>query len=262
MLSLLLKIFDVDGGFESAAIAKLSQRTGCRGLEYGGKATILDAMLILKKIWDGDNKYAKDDSISRCWRKAEILPPSWNAAINNEVGSMSLPTKDKQITKEECIELCQLFRSIQVKVASDKSGNISSFSALDNSFAFDTQMNFEDRRDMANGWAVVEDNPIVINAEIDQELDELGLVGDDDDDDEDDVDDDEIDVTVGDDCNRITIGDVDEHLRQVKLYIAQSGAPKRICDSLLLIGNQLRAHQATKRMNSPTLHRYFQKPSK
>ena len=116
MLDSLLAIFDVDGGYASAATTRGLQKAGCRGLAYGGKATVLDAIDILHGIWDGDNKYARKESIGRCWRKAEILPLSWNVEINNNVGSNSLSTNDKQVTIEQCAELCSLFEAIRVKV--------------------------------------------------------------------------------------------------------------------------------------------------
>ena len=69
-----------------------------KGLDYGGKATLLDAMKILQPLWDGDNKYAYSDSSARCWQKADILPASWNADINNNVGSKSLSNNNKRIS--------------------------------------------------------------------------------------------------------------------------------------------------------------------
>jgi len=88
MLKILLNIFDQDGGYEAAAEQRLRQRRGCRGIYFGGKATIADAMKILNEIWivaphGNDVKYTKQDSIQHCWLKADILPfndrPSaWN----------------------------------------------------------------------------------------------------------------------------------------------------------------------------------------
>ena len=63
MLDSLLAIFDVDGGYASAATARALQKDGCKGLAYGGKATVLDAIEILNSIWNGDNKYARKESI-------------------------------------------------------------------------------------------------------------------------------------------------------------------------------------------------------
>jgi hypothetical protein len=92
MLRTLLQIFD-EGAFEMAAQQQERQLWGCQGLAYGGKATVLDAMEILNKIWDNDGKYATTDGIMRCWRIADILPISWEADINNQVGSLQIGTR-------------------------------------------------------------------------------------------------------------------------------------------------------------------------
>ena len=92
------------------------QKSGCRGIAYGGKPHILDTMQILSDIWDKDEKYAGRDGIMGCWRKADILPASWNTIINNEVGSASLPARIKQLSEEDCNEFSQLFKRMYVKV--------------------------------------------------------------------------------------------------------------------------------------------------
>eukprot|EP00957_Ditylum_brightwellii_P057174 4332124-Ditylum_brightwellii.AAC.1 len=68
-------------------------------------------------MWSKDSKYAKVDGIKRCWRKADILPASWNADINNDVGSASLPKGDKKISDKDCDILCSLMKSIQLKAS-------------------------------------------------------------------------------------------------------------------------------------------------
>ncbi|KAL7478876.1 hypothetical protein ACHAW6_004657 [Cyclotella cf. meneghiniana] len=68
---------------------------GCHGLDYGGKATRLDAEIILSSIWDNDAKYAKEDVIVYCWQKADIFPTSWNSCVNNSIGSNLVSVKIK-----------------------------------------------------------------------------------------------------------------------------------------------------------------------
>ena len=63
-------------------------------LNYDGEAHLLDAMQILLVIWKGDNKYARDGSIVRCSRRADILSVSWNADINNDVGFFDSKAKE------------------------------------------------------------------------------------------------------------------------------------------------------------------------
>ena len=71
-----------------------------------------------------------------------------------------------KITKEQCNELCTLMGSIQLKAATDNSGELSRFDALNGSFAYDGEISREDRETMAEQWATVEDDPFVIDAEI------------------------------------------------------------------------------------------------
>jgi DDE superfamily endonuclease len=108
MLQKLLDIFDAEGGFEGAANIRRTVRKGQRGLDYGGKATIVDAMYILDAIWKEDQRYARQDGTRRCWRKAGILPIHMNTTIDSELGSASMSLFNKTLPKEECDQLCEL----------------------------------------------------------------------------------------------------------------------------------------------------------
>ena len=83
MLDILLSSVDAPGGYESATISCALQPSAMKGLDYGGQATVLNAMKILQQSWEWDHKYAYSHSIACCWRKADILPASWNTDINN-----------------------------------------------------------------------------------------------------------------------------------------------------------------------------------
>ena len=88
MLGNLLTIFDEQGGYENAARRRKTTPKGCRDLDVGGKATILDAMFILDEIWNQDGKYAIEDVIHCCWRKACIVPTNMATItiINQDLG--------------------------------------------------------------------------------------------------------------------------------------------------------------------------------
>lgn len=169
MLESLLDIFDADEGFERAKALRDQQQPGCRGLQYGGKATLLDAMEILKDIWDADAKYARSEGIMRCWRKANILPIHWETEIESAVGRASVPQKDKELPAEEMEEVCALFARAHAsaRFAPVKDGD----NALVGSFAEDpVDFTKKDWREMANVWATVEDDPVILDAEVDAEL--------------------------------------------------------------------------------------------
>ena len=83
---------------------------------------------------------------------------------------------------------------------------------------------------------------------------------------DDDIDDDNNDdgggVIVSDVCNKITRGQAEQYIQGLKQYIEQSGAPTQILDSRLVIATQLRAHNASKPRNNPTLYQFFKKTNK
>jgi hypothetical protein len=118
MLETLLAIFDVEGGYEKAAEARRRQKRGYNGLQYRGKAHVLDAMNLLDNIWIQDGKYASEDSIPCCWRKADILPPSWMADIVNEVGRASLSAKRKKISRCYDALANQLVQALKISIFS------------------------------------------------------------------------------------------------------------------------------------------------
>jgi hypothetical protein len=73
-------------------------------------------MNLLDNIWSQDGKYASEDSIHCCWRKADILfPPSWMADINNEIGRASPSAKHKKISDQDCDLVCNLMRNLTTK---------------------------------------------------------------------------------------------------------------------------------------------------
>ena len=61
MLNQLLDLFYEEGGFELAGERRKLQRAGCKGLSFGGKATVLYSIKILPGIFSNDRKYATDD---------------------------------------------------------------------------------------------------------------------------------------------------------------------------------------------------------
>ena len=77
---------------------------------------MLDTMYICHAIWSRDREYVREYGIQRCWRKDNILLASWNADIENEAGSASVPERDKKITDEDCMKIFTLLKNIHVQV--------------------------------------------------------------------------------------------------------------------------------------------------
>jgi hypothetical protein len=115
LLRAYLDLFDVEGGFEDAKRRRDLRPRGCKGLDVGGKATVLAAIKILDSIWSSDSKYAREDGVQLCWRKSGILPVLWESGINNSVGQASLKKGETQISSELCSELCELMSALVLK---------------------------------------------------------------------------------------------------------------------------------------------------
>ena len=259
MLKILLSIFDVEGGYASAAVARRGVKDGCKGLDLGGKATVLDAMNILISIWNGDNKYATAQSIGRCWRKADILPGPWNADLNNRLGSDTMLTSKKHITKEDCGDLCRLFEAIRVKVALVPDGD-KHLRVFDNSFAKEGEMSPEDCTTMAFEWANVENNQVVLDIEVDEELLAMDSIIDinDDSDDDNDADDGVADTEMQSE-EHVTFSQAQECLRVLQVYIDRVGIGDDCNKHRFILATRFRAHHIAKPMTTPTLHHYFKK---
>jgi hypothetical protein len=67
MLENLLAICDDEALYDEPLLAGARARRGCKGLAYCNKAHVLDEMEILQPVWISDTKYAKTESIQRCW---------------------------------------------------------------------------------------------------------------------------------------------------------------------------------------------------
>jgi len=169
MLKKLLAICDNDILYEEAVKAGKNARNGCRGLEYCGKAHVLDAMEICVEIWNNDGKYAKEESIKRCWRKAGLLTATEEADLENEIGRATIPTKDKVISQDDCLELCNMFTQLQFKV----SGMENLPSALEDSLVSEASCTESEMMSIMNNWINIEDNPNIIEDDVMDEIEEL-----------------------------------------------------------------------------------------
>ena len=173
MLEKLLSIFDAEGGYEKAAKERLKLTKGQRGIEFGGKAHVLDAMIICNEIWGRDGRWATEDGIRRCWRKAGILPQELNQATDAEIGRglTKVSTAKKTLSKEDTDEICALMRKLIVKAPTV---NISKDAvALKDSFAEEGTLDDSMLEEMANRWVDIEDDPEIIEEEVNEAIDEL-----------------------------------------------------------------------------------------
>ena len=146
-------------------------RRGMRGLEFGGKAHILDAMNICNSIWNRDGKWATEDGIRRCWRKANILPLEQAQEIDADIGRSRVAAGRKCLAKEDCDELCGLMRDMIVK---SRGANIQADAvALKGSFAEEQQFDRSELEEMADEWIGIEEDSDIIEEEVTEEFQKL-----------------------------------------------------------------------------------------
>ena len=162
LLRNLLILFDTEGGYQNAADQRAQDPCGRKGLMYGGKATVLYAMIIFNDLYSEDKKYAEENVILRCWRKAGILPVSWNADIENAAGSASLAAKDNTVSTEDCDLMCSLMNSLTTKDATVYV-NTEAY-VLQDSFVEDSINDLLDFRAMVEAWIEIEDDEHIIEA--------------------------------------------------------------------------------------------------
>jgi hypothetical protein len=95
LLSTLLALYDQEGSYEHAKAAQKRHPEGCSGINYGRKATVLDAMYLLLKVWEDESNYVTSaECVKQCWHKANILPTLVD--INNAIFLLGLCPQERQ----------------------------------------------------------------------------------------------------------------------------------------------------------------------
>jgi hypothetical protein len=267
MLEMFLAIFDVEGGYEDAAAARRHQKRGCKGIQYGGKAHVLDAMNILNNIWGKDGKYASEDSVRRCWRKADILPPTWMADINNEVGSGSLSMKDKKISDEDCDLLCSLMKNLRTKVTDNAIDMSKEGYAMQGSFVEEISTNDRELQELATQWIDIENDEFIQEAEIDEAIQELEMNDvtenenvelSDNDPMENEVDDNmDVDGNQNSLTNISSFLEASWHIEKLRRFGESIGASSQDLDLLSKLERSFRQIQLSKARSQPTITRFF-----
>jgi hypothetical protein len=262
MLQKLLDIFDEEGGFEGAATLRRTVRQGQRGLTYGGKATIGDAMNILNSMWKEDGRYAKEEGIRRCWRKAGILPIAMNTTIDSELGSASISQATKTLAKEDCDLLCGLLMQLKVKATTAMLDCDSTAIAFQGSFVDETeQYTPADYNNMIESWVDIESEVCVLDAICDDEIEilESESKAPADDDAQDDIEPDVQPIEI-DSADMVTFAEALETVRKLKLSSPSLlGAHQEAQVHLDRYLRAILSANAKKTRQTSTLHQYFGK---
>ena len=95
--------------------------------------------------------------------------------INQEEGSAGR-NSTKVMSDEDCKELCGIMSKLQVKTRASGLNTNTDGHGLQNSFAGDeNKLTEEEMTIMAENWVDIEDQPLVMNAYIDGEMEKLGI---------------------------------------------------------------------------------------
>jgi hypothetical protein len=83
------------------------------GLEVGKPASLRDASLILKKAWE----QLSEESIKRCWLKADVLPPLLDAELS-EITQSKITSQEQ--TEDQILDLCSRMSTVAIKPSNNK----------------------------------------------------------------------------------------------------------------------------------------------
>ena len=167
MLKFLLVVCDDVALYEE--YQNLEVPKGCRGLEHGSAPHILDALRLLKMLWEGDlqGRYSNSEAIARCWRKSNCLPLTMITELNKDFGRSDINTKS--IDDETLNEMCDLISGLQVQVT--KMANIPS--QLQESIVCVQDLNREELIEGLQFHRDIDELPILEDVLIDESITQL-----------------------------------------------------------------------------------------
>jgi hypothetical protein len=218
-------------------------------------------MKIIDAIWKQDGRYATEDGICRCWRKSSILPLGMNTTIDAELGSSSTSLADKTLSKEDTDRLCSLMMSLKFKATSASVDCDTTAIALHGSFVSEHDKFTEtDYKNMIENWVCVEDDPDVIDAICDEELENLestakpAAIDNAADDDEPDPMEEEVDES-----DILSYVEAVDAIRKLTLSVSKLGVNEAAAVHLDRFASALHTANAKKPRRDSTLHTYFSK---
>jgi len=166
MLSRLLEICHEPVAFAEAQRLAAHQKGGCKGLAYGCKPHLLDAMEICHELWNSaDGKYSNTDSILRCWRKANCLPTLHQIEMNDSVTHRD--RSERQIELNALDELCSSMEALSTKIK--EMPTVPTFAI--GTILVDDAIPSITLTDGLSYWCNVEDEQLVIEAEVEEQID-------------------------------------------------------------------------------------------
>lgn len=178
MLDILLNVCESKDSYEKAISVGNELGRGCKGIYNASKANVLDALQILKSLWDGDKKYCKVDGIKSCWRKTGTLPVLMQVDLINDVGSA---TRSQVLTEEGKVvlnELSSLFRNLTMKANEFTKDGKALPSAFENSIVSDMkEPSKEELNEMMQKWSDIENDEEIQKDDIEEYIEIIESAG-------------------------------------------------------------------------------------
>ena len=98
---------------------------------------------------------------------------SWKFDINNDVGGSSVPISMKTLNKYDCDNICNLLETLSVKAKELGVNVYQEAHGLKGSLVSDEYFTEAEIREMSENWVQVEDDPNIIDAEVDESIELL-----------------------------------------------------------------------------------------
>ena len=190
LLETLLQICDDPVLYQQAITLGAAAKRGQKGLMHASKPHLIDAMLILLKVWNRADRYCTKDGIKRCWLRANCLPTAMQSQIQAEVEPGKNRIAQYRLPDNELNALCSSMLALRASV--DRLNDVPP--AIDESYSDgrDTAVTQSQLQDMMELWTSIEDQPEVVNQELEEAIEDLLTIDDSHDTNEDmDLDDDE-----------------------------------------------------------------------
>ena len=162
LLTKILSVVETEEMYLNAQRRAATVRNGSRGIEYGMKPTIKDAMGMVKDAWSS----VTSETIMRCWRKANCLPIIWQQQMNNDSDHAERNYTALQVPHEEILGLCDLLSGIRLKTSSFYQVPELIYDSLVDPNT--KPIEEVELKDGLNYWCRVEDEPIAMDVIIEE----------------------------------------------------------------------------------------------
>ena len=170
MVHEILELYDNPTEFADAREMGKLQKRGQRGLKFGAKAHLLDAMEIISKVWDASNPNSNrcsQTTVARCWRKADIFDRVIQEQYWKTFGSLSNNNADRVKLLQELQAAVSLL-SLKVQHCSSDPPACVKNSIVDQAYCTSENIGENDIRAGVDFWIGAEEDHNLQNMELEE----------------------------------------------------------------------------------------------